>query len=59
MKKTYQVYCIGTSNKWLEYSREFDTPEQAQKCKRSAENLSLLSIFGSPVSYKIVEHTHA
>jgi hypothetical protein len=54
---TYQVFCKGTARRWLPYSREFKTLEEAQNCMRRAEGLGNYSITGAPISYKIVRHT--
>lgn len=54
---TYQVFCKGTARRWLPYSREFKTLEEAQNCMRRAEELGNYSITGAPISYKIVRHT--
>lgn len=54
---TYQLFCKGTARRWLPYSREFKTLEEAQNCMRRAEGLGNYSITGAPISYKIVRHT--
>ena len=54
---TYQVFCKGTARRWLPYSREFKSLEEAQNCMRRAEGLGNYSITGAPISYKIVRHT--
>lgn len=54
---TYQVFYKGTARRWLPYSREFKTLEEAQNCMRRAEGLGNYSITGAPISYKIVRHT--
>ena len=54
---TYQVFCKGTARRWLPYSREFKTLEEAQNCMRRAEGLGNYSITEAPISYKIVRHT--
>ena len=54
---TYQVFCKGTARRWLPYSREFKTLEEAQNCMRRTEGLGNYSITGAPISYKIVRHT--
>ena len=54
---TYQVFCKGTARRWLPYSREYTTLQEAQKCMRYAESLGNYSITGAPISYKIVRHT--
>ena len=53
---TYQVYCKGTVRKWLPYSDEFKTPEEAQACKSWVESLGNYSITGARIAYKIVRH---
>ena len=52
---TFQVFCKGTARRWLPYSEEFKTLEEAQACLRYAESLGNYSITGAPISYKIVE----
>ena len=54
---TFQVFCKGTARRWLPYSGEFKTLEEAQACLRYAESLGNYSITGAPISYKIVWHT--
>lgn len=54
---TFQVFCKGTARRWLPYSGEFKTLEEAQKCLRYVESLGNYSITGAPISYKIVRHT--
>ena len=54
---TYQLFCKGTARRWLPYSREYKTLEEAQNCMRRAEGLGNYSITGAPISYKIVRHT--
>ena len=54
---TYQVFCKGTARRWLPYSREFKTLEEAQKRLDYAKALGNYSITGAPISYKIVRHT--
>ena len=54
---TYQVFCKGTARRWLPYSGEFQTLQEAQECVRYAESLGNYSIMGTPISYKIVRHT--
>ena len=54
---TFQVFCKGTARRWLPYSEEFKTLEEAQACLRYAESLGNYSITGAPISYKIVRHT--
>ena len=46
---TYQVFCKGTARRWLPYSREFKTLEEAQNCMRRAEGLGNYSITGAPI----------
>ena len=54
---TFQVFCIGTARRWLPYSKEYKTLEEAQKCLVYAESLGNYSITGAPIRYKIVRHT--
>lgn len=54
---TYQVFCKGTARRWLPYSGEFQTLQEAQECVRYAESLGNYSITCTPISYKIVRHT--
>ena len=54
---TYQVFCKGTAHRWLPYSGEFRTLQEAQKCMEYVIGLGNYSITGAPISYKIVKHT--
>ena len=54
---TYQVFCKGTARRWLPYSGEVRTLQEAQKCMDYVIGLGHCSITGTPVSYKIVKHT--
>ena len=54
---TYQVFCKGTARRWLPYSGEFRTLQEAQKCIEYVIGLGNYSITGAPISYKIVKHT--
>ena len=54
---TYQVFCKGTARRWLPYSGEFQTLQEAQECVSYAKSLGNYSITGAPISYKIVRHT--
>ena len=53
---TYQVYCKGTARRWLPYSDEYRTSEEAQACKSWVESLGNYSITGVRIVYKIVRH---
>ena len=53
---TYQVYCKGTARRWLPYSDDYRTPEEAQACKSWVESLGNYSVTGVRISYKIVRH---
>ena len=50
----YQVFCIGTARRWLPYSREFRTLNEAEECMRYATNAGARSVQGKPIRYKIV-----
>ena len=54
---TYQVYCKGTARRWLPYSGEFGTLEEAQACKSWAESQGNYSVTGIRITYKIVRHS--
>ena len=53
---TYQVYCKGTARKWLPYSDEYRTQEEAQACKSWVGSLGNYSVTGVRIAYKIVRH---
>ena len=53
---TYQVYCKGTARRWLPYSDEYRTQEEAQACKSWVESLENYSVTGVRIAYKIVMH---
>ena len=50
---TYQVFCKGTARRWLPYSGEFRTLQEAQKCMEYVIGLGNYSITGAPISYKM------
>ena len=57
MKNTFQVFVIGTARRWLPYSGEFKTLEEARACKERVEAMGNYSVTNAPIRYKIVQHT--
>jgi len=50
----YKVYCRGRKYcKWVEYSGEFDTLQEAENCKQWAEDLRTCDVYGNLIVYKI------
>jgi len=50
----YKVYCRGRKYcKWMPYSNEFDTIEEAENCKKVAEDRRTCDVFGNIIVYKI------
>ena len=50
----YKVMCRGSRRAWVDYSGEFETMGEAQKCKERAENRRVCDIHGKEIKYKIV-----
>jgi hypothetical protein len=52
----YKVYCRGRKNaRWVEYSGEFFTLQEAENCKRIAEARRTCDIHGNLIMYKVKE----
>ena len=51
----YQVYCKPKNKKMVEYSRKFETKEEAENCKLKAESLMTCNVKGELIKYKIME----
>ncbi len=50
----YKVFCRARKNqKWVEYSADFSTFEEAEKCKEMAEKILACDIHGNLIVYKI------
>ena len=51
----YQVYCRGRKNcKWRMYSQEFNVLEDAERCKKRAEERQVCDVHDNLIAYKIV-----
>ncbi len=62
MKITYQVYCRSSRRygRWIPYSKEYDTRDEAEKCKSWAEGKQVLDLYNNLIIYEIREkHTPA
>jgi len=52
----YKVYCQGGKYaRWQPYSNEYESREDAEQCKKQAENLISCDVYGNLIRYKIVE----
>lgn len=50
----YKVYCRGRKNsKWKPYSKKFNTLEEAENCKKNAEDRRICDIYNNIIIYKI------
>ena len=50
----YKVMCRGSRRAWVDYSRKFETMEQAEECKERAEERRTCDMHGKEIKYKIV-----
>lgn len=51
----YKVYHKGRKNsKWKPYSKEFNTLQDAENCKKIAEDRRTCDVHGNLITYKII-----
>ena len=52
----YQVFCNSkTHQKYQSYSKKYETIEEAEQCKKRAEERNICDIYGNLINYKIKE----
>lgn len=52
---TYAVYCRGKKKRWVKYSSDFTTMEEAEKCRRRAEESRVCDTSGVLVQFKTIK----